>query len=53
MIDYFKADPWKIIEEGFNPQYNEIAESVFSPKQHLLERFGNSHQRGIIGFKHV
>jgi maltose phosphorylase len=30
MIKYFKADPWKIIEEGFNPAMNEIAESVFS-----------------------
>ncbi|MDA0686820.1 MAG: family 65 glycosyl hydrolase domain-containing protein [Bacteroidetes bacterium] len=30
MIDYFKADDWKIIEEGFNPTMNEIAESVFS-----------------------
>ena len=30
MIKYFKANPWKIIEEGFNPEMNEIAESVFS-----------------------
>ncbi len=30
MIKYFKADPWKVIEEGFNPEMNEIAESVFS-----------------------
>ena len=30
MIQYFKADPWKIIEDGFNPDMNEIAESIFS-----------------------
>jgi maltose phosphorylase len=30
MIQYFKPHPWKIIEEGFNPSMNEIAESVFS-----------------------
>jgi len=30
MIQYFKADPWKIIEDGFNPEMNEIAESIFS-----------------------
>jgi maltose phosphorylase len=30
MIKYFKANPWKIIEESFNPEMNEIAESVFS-----------------------
>ncbi|WP_241433479.1 hypothetical protein [Listeria floridensis] len=28
--EYFKLDPWKIIEEGFDPAYNEVAESVFS-----------------------
>ncbi|MBK0381029.1 glycoside hydrolase family 65 protein [Mucilaginibacter segetis] len=30
MKDYFKVDEWKIIEEGFDPLYNKIAESVFS-----------------------
>jgi maltose phosphorylase len=30
MKDYFKVDEWKIIEEGFDPHYNKIAESVFS-----------------------
>jgi len=30
MIQDFKPHPWKIIEEGFNPSMNEIAESVFS-----------------------
>jgi len=30
MKEYFKHDPWKVIEEGFNPHYHKIAESVFS-----------------------
>jgi maltose phosphorylase len=30
MKDYFKVDEWKIIEEGFDPHYNKVAESVFS-----------------------
>lgn len=27
---YFKTDPWQIVEEGFDPQYAEVAESIFS-----------------------
>lgn len=27
---YFKSDPWKIIEDGFNPAYSRVSESVFS-----------------------
>ena len=30
MKQYFKVDEWKIIEEGFDPAYNKVAESVFS-----------------------
>ncbi len=30
MKNYIKHDPWKIIEEGFRPEYNEISESLFS-----------------------
>jgi maltose phosphorylase len=30
MKQYLKQDPWKIIEEGLNPHYNKISESVFS-----------------------
>jgi maltose phosphorylase len=30
MKDYIKVDEWKIIEEGFDPHYNKISESVFS-----------------------
>jgi maltose phosphorylase len=27
---YFKVDEWKVIEEGFNPNYGEVSESIFS-----------------------
>ena len=30
MKQYLKHDSWKIIEEGFSPEYNRISESVFS-----------------------
>jgi len=30
MKEYFKIDEWKIIEEGFDPHYHQVAESVFS-----------------------
>ena len=30
MKNYLKDDPWKIIEEGFHPEYNEVSESCFS-----------------------
>jgi maltose phosphorylase len=27
---YYVTDPWNIIEEGFNPAYSQVSESVFS-----------------------
>lgn len=30
MKNYIKIDPWKIIEEGFNPAHNRVSESIFS-----------------------
>ena len=27
---YFEVHPWKVAEQGFNPDYSEVAESVFS-----------------------
>ncbi len=27
---YFIEDPWKVIEIGFNPEYSEVSESIFS-----------------------
>ncbi len=38
---YFEIDQWKIIENGYNPAYGEVAESVFS--------LGNEYM-GIRGF---
>jgi len=29
-IKYFKGDPWTIVEEGFDPAYQRVSESVFS-----------------------
>ncbi len=39
--EYFKVDPWKIIEEGYNPSFNRVSESVFS--------LGNEYT-GVRGF---
>lgn len=27
---YYVTDPWNIIEEGFNPEYSQVSESIFS-----------------------
>lgn len=27
---YFDIHPWQVVEKGFNPDYGEVAESVFS-----------------------
>ena len=27
---YFKVDPWQVVEEGFDPAYSRVSESVFS-----------------------
>lgn len=27
---YYKTDPWLIIEEGFNPEYAQVSESIFA-----------------------
>ena len=29
-IKYFRGDPWTIVEEGFDPSYQRMSESVFS-----------------------
>ena len=29
-IEYFRGDPWTIVEEGFDPGYQRVSESVFS-----------------------
>ncbi len=30
MIQYLKTDPWRVVEEGFNPQHHQSSESIFS-----------------------
>ena len=27
---YFQVDPWKVIEQGFDPAYARVSESIFS-----------------------
>ncbi len=29
-FEYYKVEPWKIEEEGFNPERNKVSESIFS-----------------------
>lgn len=41
MKDYIKVDEWKIIEEGFNPAYNTISESIFSLGNGRMGQRGN------------
>ena len=38
---YFKVEPWRIVETGFDADYSEVAESVFS--------LGNEHM-GVRGY---
>jgi maltose phosphorylase len=43
MKEYFKVDEWKVIEEGFDPHRNKVAESVFS--------LGNGRMGGRANFE--
>lgn len=43
MKQYFKVDEWCIIEEGFNPKENRVAESIFS--------LGNGHMGQRANFE--
>lgn len=43
MKQYFKIDEWRIIEEGFNPEENKVAESVCS--------IGNGHMGQRANFE--
>ena len=37
--EYFKVSPWEIIEDGFDPAYSKVAESVFSlANEHMGSR---------------
>ena len=37
---YYKIDPWKVIEEGFDPSRSRASESVFSLSNELWECAG-------------
>ncbi|HEX5169246.1 MAG TPA: glycoside hydrolase family 65 protein [Cyclobacteriaceae bacterium] len=43
MKNYIKHDDWKIIEEGFDPHYHEVSESLFS--------IGNGHMGQRANFE--
>jgi maltose phosphorylase len=43
MKQYFKVDEWRVIEEGFNPRENEVAESICS--------LGNGHMGQRANFE--
>lgn len=50
---YFLADAWKIIENGFDPEYGEVAESVFSQANEYMgvrgyfeEGYTGAHMQG-------
>lgn len=43
MKDYIVADEWRIIEDGFHPEYNEISESLMS--------IGNGHMGQRANFE--
>lgn len=45
MKNYIKHDEWKVIEEGFDPHYNEVSESLFS--------IGNGHMGQRANFEEI
>src|SRR5512135_3569099 len=58
-IKYFKGDPWTIVEEGFDPAYQRVSESVFSVANEFMgvrgyfeEVYGGDHLLGSY-FNHL
>ncbi len=58
-IDYFRGDPWTIAEEGFDPAYQRVSESVFSVANEFMgvrgyfeEGYGGDHLLGSY-FNHL
>jgi maltose phosphorylase len=41
MKNYLKTDSWKIIEEGFHPEHNQVSESIFSLGNGRIGHRGN------------
>jgi len=58
-INYFRGDPWTIVEEGFDPAYQRVSESVFSVANEFMgvrgyfeEGYGGDHLLGSY-FNHL
>jgi maltose phosphorylase len=58
-IGYFRGDPWTIVEEGFDPAYQRVSESVFSVANEFMgvrgyfeEGYGGDHLLGSY-FNHL
>jgi maltose phosphorylase len=58
-INYFSGDPWTIVEEGFDPAYQRVSESVFSVGNEFMgvrgyfeEGYGGDHLLGSY-FNHL
>jgi maltose phosphorylase len=58
-IKYFQGNPWTIVEEGFNPAYQRVSESVFSVANEFMgvrgyfeEGYGGDHLLGSY-FNHL
>jgi maltose phosphorylase len=58
-ISYFHGDPWTIVEDGFDPAYQRVSESVFSVGNEFMgvrgyfeEGYGGDHLLGSY-FNHL
>jgi maltose phosphorylase len=58
-IKYFRGDPWTIVEEGFDPSYQRVSESVFSVANEFMgvrgyfeEGYSGDHLQGSY-FNHL
>ena len=45
---YFRVDPWKIIEEGFDPGYSRVSESIFSLANESMGVRGSFDEGGSV-----
>lgn len=45
MKEYLGHDEWKIVEEGFHPEFNEITESIFSLGNGRMGQRGNFEEK--------
>ncbi|MBQ3668964.1 MAG: family 65 glycosyl hydrolase [Clostridia bacterium] len=45
---YFKVDPWRIIEKGFDPAYSRVSESVFSLANETMGVRGSFDEGGSV-----